>query len=246
MQTYLIVPDIHVPYHCPKAVKLVTKILKETPTINGMVLLGDFVDAFQISTYSKDPQRRNLLVDDINDFKFILNEWSRHLKDGSTIHILEGNHEARLSRYIANQARDLHGLVPDWPSLLGIDLRNKVGQHKWHWHPYFKWNSCQIGDCTFFHGFYFNEHVAMQCLKKYRTNCVFGHTHRLQYVFDGQHFACSLGHISNETETAHQPTPSGWQQAVGLLHVDKLGKTSLDIIPINKGKAVLYGKQISV
>ncbi|NBV07469.1 MAG: hypothetical protein EBS06_09610, partial [Proteobacteria bacterium] len=85
MQTYLIVPDIHVPFHDIKAVKLVTKLIKELPQLSGMVMLGDFLDAFQISTYSKDPSRRNLLAEDIEDFKQILNEWSRNLKEGSNI-----------------------------------------------------------------------------------------------------------------------------------------------------------------
>lgn len=245
MKTYLIVPDVHVPYHCPKAVKLVTKIIKELNP-DGLVQLGDALDAFQISTYSKDPSRRNLLVDDIEDWKLILNDWARHLKSGASIHLLEGNHEHRLSRYIAGNCRDLHGLVPDWPTLLGIELRNKTSRHKWHWHTYTKWNSCQIGDCTLLHGFYFNQHVAATCLAKYRTNTISGHTHRVQYVSDGVHYAASLGHISNEVETAHQPTPSGWQQSIGLLHVDSHGKTKLDIVPIHNGQAVIYGKKISI
>lgn len=245
MKTYLIVPDIHVSYHCPKAIKLVTKIIKDL-NVDGLVQLGDALDAFQISTYSKDPARRNLLVDDINDWKQILNEWARNLKTGAHIHLLEGNHEYRLSRYISSQARDIHGLVPDWPTLLGIDLRNKSGRHKWHWHKYTKWNSCQIGDCVMMHGFYFNQHVAATCLQKYRTNIIFGHTHRVQYIHDGTHWACSLGHISNEIETAHQPTPTGWQQALGLLHVDNAGKTKLDIIIVNNGRAIIHGKAISV
>lgn len=245
MKTYLIVPDVHVPYHCPKAVKLITKIIKELNP-DGLVQLGDALDAFQISTYSKDPSRRNLLVDDIEDWKLILNEWARHLKSGASIHLLEGNHEHRLSRYIAGNCRDLHGLVPDWPTLLGIELRNKTSRHKWHWHPYSKWNSCQIGDCTLLHGFYFNQHVAATCLAKYRTNVIFGHTHRVQYVSDGVHYAASLGHISNEAETAHQPTPTGWQQSIGLLHVDGQGKTKLDIVTISNGQAVIYGKKISI
>jgi len=245
MKTYLIVPDIHVPFHCPKFIKLITKLIKELNP-DGICQLGDALDAFQISTYSKDPSRRNLLVDDIDDWKHILNEWSRHLKSGAVIHLLEGNHEHRLSRYIANSCRDLHGLVPDWPTLLGIDLRNKTGRHKWQWHPYNKWNSCKIGDCVLMHGFYFNQHVAATSLAKYRTNVIFGHTHRVQYVSDGVHYACSLGHGSNEHETAHQPTPTGWQQCLGLLHVDNQGKTKLDVVLVNDGKAVVYGKQVSV
>lgn len=245
MKTYVIVPDIHVPFHDRKFIKLVTKIIKHIDP-DGLIQLGDAIDAFQISTYSKDPSRRNLLAEDIDDYKLILNEWARELKQNAAIHLLEGNHESRLSRYIAGHCRDLHGLVPDWPTLLGIQIRNQVGKHKWHFHPYNKWNSCKIGDCVLMHGFYFNQHVAATCLQKYRTNVIFGHTHRMQYVSDGVHWACSLGHGSDEKDTAHQPTPTGWQQALGLLHVDHQGKTKLDVVLVHDGKAVVYGKQISV
>jgi predicted phosphodiesterase len=245
LKTYLILSDLHVPYHCPKYIKLATKIIKEI-NVDGLVQLGDAIDAFQISTYSKDPSRRNLLADDIEDYKQILNEWSRHLKSGASIHLLEGNHEHRLSRYIAGNCRDLHGLVPDWPTLLGIDLRNKASRHRWKWHPYNKWNSCQIGDTTLLHGFYFNQHCAATSLAKYRTNIIFGHVHRVQYIMDGEHFAISLGHGSNEAETAHQPTPTGWEQAMALLQVDNQGKSSVDILRVKNGRTVVYGKAISV
>lgn len=245
MRTFLVVPDVHVPFHCRKITRLVTKLIKEINP-DGIVQLGDGLDAFQISTYSKDPSRRNLLSEDIDDWKSILNEWARHLRPGAVIHLLEGNHEYRLSKYIANQAKDLHGLVPDWPTLLGIELRNRAGPHKWHWHPYTKWNSCRIGDCVLMHGFYYNTHVAATALTKYRTNVIFGHTHRVQYISDGVHFSCSLGHASNEEETAHQPTPTGWKQCLGLLHVDNQGKTKLDLLPVDNGRVILYGKAFFV
>jgi hypothetical protein len=245
MKTYIIVPDIHVPFHDRKFIKLTNKIIKEINP-DGLVQLGDALDAFQISTYSKDPARRNYLVEDIDEYKLILNEWARNLKSGAQIHLLCGNHENRLSRYIAGQCRDLHGLVPDWKTLLGIDLRNKCGTHKWHWHPYMKWNSCQIGDVVIHHGFYYNQHVAMTMLAKYKCSMISGHVHRVQYVTDGHHYAATLGHGSDESDTAHNPVPTGWQQCLGLLHVSNSGKTSLDIITVKDGKAVLHGKQISV
>lgn len=253
MKRFVIVPDVHVPFHCRDSVSLVTKIIKDLSaskdsngTLSGLVQLGDALDAFQISSYSKDPSRRNLLVDDIDEWKKILNEWSRHLPRNSSIHLLEGNHEHRLSRYIANQCRDLHGLVPDWPTLLGLPIRNKVGVHRWFWHKYNKWDSCRIGDAVLSHGFYYNEHVALQCLKKYRTNIIFGHTHRFQYVSDGFNYAVSLGHISDEKETAHQPTPSGWKKAIGILHVENSGKTHFEPVLIDSRKVVVYGKVITL
>ena len=244
MRCFLVVPDLHVPYHCPLIVKLISKIIRSLDC-DGIVQLGDALDAFQISTYSKNPERRNLLSEDIEEWKSILGEWVRHLKPGANIHLLEGNHEHRLSRYIAANCRDIAQLVPDWPRMLGLDEKNKAGPHRWSWHPYTKWNSCRIGDCTFLHGFYFNQHVAATCLAKYRTNVVFGHTHRLQAIWDGTHYAISLGHASNEKQTAHQPTPTGWTQALGLLWVDSQGKTKFDIIPVTSGKAVVCGKTIS-
>jgi predicted phosphodiesterase len=237
--------DLHYPYHCPKYIKLATKIIKELKP-DGLVQLGDAIDAFQISTYSKDPARRNLLIDDINDYKMQLNEWARNLKTGAHIHLLEGNHCYRLTRYIAANCRDLHGLVPDWPTIFQMDLRNKAGRHKWHWHPYTKWNSCQIGDCVLLHGFYYNQHCAATSLAKYRQSVIFGHTHRLQAVYNGEHFAVSLGHGSDEKETAHNPTPTGWEQAMGLLYVDNKGKTFIDILRIKDGRTVLHGKSFGV
>ncbi len=245
MKVYLVIPDLHCPFFDQDAVKLIAKIIKQI-RLNGIVQLGDAIDAFQISTYSKSLERKNELLDDIEAWKKVLNSWASLLPSGADIHLLEGNHEFRLSRYIASNCREIHGLVPDWPQLLGLDLRNKIGHHRWHWHKYTKWDSCRIGDCVLTHGFYYNEHVALQSLKKYRCNIIFGHTHRFQFVSDGFHYAATLGHLSNEKETAHQPTPSGWSKYVGLLYVDRVGKTTFCPIKIDERKAFVNGQQITL
>jgi hypothetical protein len=96
------------------------------------------------------------------------------------------------------------------------------------------------------HGFYFNQHVAVTNLAKYRRNTISGHTHRVQHVFDGHNYAISLGHVSDEKQTAHQPTPTGWTKALAILHVDNYGKTFVDVLPIVNGRVIVYGKAISV
>ena len=245
MKTYLVIPDVHIPFHCVTTTKLITKIIKEINP-DGLVQLGDFSDCFQISSYDKDPERKNTLADDIDECNKILTIWASHLKSGAQVHLLEGNHEYRLSRYISRNCRELHGLVPDWPTLLKIKLRNETTNKKWVWHKYTKWDSCQIGDCTLMHGFYFNQHVAMTNLAKYRRNTISGHTHRVQHVFDGTNYAISLGHVSDEKQTAHQPTPTGWTKALAILHVDNYGKTFVDVLPIVNGRVIVYGKAISV
>jgi predicted phosphodiesterase len=243
LKTYLIIPDLHIPFHCPKYLKLVTKILKHLRP-NGIVQLGDALDFWQLSTYDKDPARKNTIGDDIAEWNAVIGQWMALLPRNGEIHLLEGNHEFRLHRYVARHARDLHEIVRPLPSLLNIKERNAASSITVKWHPYTKWSSCRIGDCTLLHGFYFNAHVAATNLAKYRTNVICGHTHRLQHVADGVHYSVTLGHASDEIQTAHQPTPTGWTQALAILTVDDAGKTGVEVITVNQGKAVVRGKSL--
>jgi UDP-2,3-diacylglucosamine pyrophosphatase LpxH len=249
LKTFLVVPDIHCPSHDPKFIKLTLKIIdtlkqSKTAPLKGLVSLGDGLDFHQISTYDKDPSRRNTIGDDIIEYNHIINAWSSAMPRGSDMHFIQGNHELRLERYIARNAKDLFEVVRSLPELLRFPQRNGEGKHRWHWHPYSKWNSCKIGDCVLMHGFYYNQHVAMTNLAKYRTNVICGHVHRYQGVTDGVHYSYTLGHGSDEDQTAHQPTPTGWQQALGVLTLDNKGKTSLEVVLINNGEAVFRGSKI--
>jgi UDP-2,3-diacylglucosamine pyrophosphatase LpxH len=244
VKTYLIVPDQHIPYHCQYFLKITYKLLKAT-RFDGIVQLGDALDFWQLSTYDKDPSRKATIGDDISLWNDILTKWSSLLPRGAEVHLIEGNHEFRLHRYIARHARELYEIVRPLPDLLNLKARTKAGHVLFKWHSYSKWNSCRLGDCTLFHGFYFNQHTAATNLAKYRCNTISGHTHRVQYVSDGKHYAVSLGHGSDESQTAHQPTPTGWQQALAVLTLDDQGKSSVEIIQVSNGKAVWRGKVYS-
>lgn len=243
MKTYLVLSDIHVPFHCPKYLNIALKIIKEYK-LAGLAQLGDALDLFQVSSYDKDPARKNTVADDIAEWSHTLTRLCKNLPRGAEVHLIEGNHSTRLQRYIARHAKELHGIVPDLPKLLNLKAREQATGIKFKWHPYNKWNSCKIGDCVLMHGYYFNSHTAMTNLAKYRVNTISAHTHRFQWVSDGEHYAISLGHGSNELETAHQPTPTGWTQAMAVLTVNDDGKTSVEPIIVNNGKAVFRGKII--
>jgi len=235
---YVIVPDIHCPFHDPSYVAVVERLLshiKRSGRLAGLVQLGDFVDFWQISSYPKDPTRRETVVEDLDTYLEVAARWCKAIGEG-VYHQIEGNHEERLGRFIASHAAPIHQLVT---SVEGYLRRNWKGRAKLVWHPYKKWKSCKLGDCYLMHGFYFNQHVAMGHLTKYKRSTVFGHTHRMQFVSDGEHFAATLGHGSIEETTAHKPTPTGWQQAIGVLTVDR-GRSSLQVIEVNNGRAV-YG-----
>ena len=239
---YLVLPDLHFPEHCLKYLALIDKVIKIIKP-NGIVQLGDALDFHQISRYDKDPSRKNTLGDDIALYNETLNRWSALLPKGGAVHLIEGNHCYRMQRYIAANARELFEICRPLPELLRLPQRNADGKHKWHWHSYNKWNSCRIGDCVLMHGFYYNQHATSTNLAKYKMSTISGHTHRVSYATDGIHYAASLGHGSDEKNTMHQPTPSGWTQAFGILYEDD-GKTSLEIITVKNGRCILHGQKI--
>lgn len=216
--------------------KLITKVISKVKPY-GIVQLGDAIDCFQISRYPKDPERVNTVFDDIQDYKYQLDAWLEMHR--GPFYQLEGNHEARLSRFIWEHAPALNKMVRTIPELLG--LNHKLGLK---WFPISQWNACRIGDATLHHGVYYGRHLAVSGLDKYPTKFLCGHTHRAQIAYSGARFHATLGHGSDESMTAHNATPTGWTQAFGLLH-DVNGICHLESFIVENGKCVLHGETIS-
>jgi hypothetical protein len=236
-ETWIIVPDIHCPFEDHRFLKIVEHLILSLKPNGGLVQLGDAIDMFQVSKYLKDPTRKNRVYDDITRYKKILHYWAGLLPRGSIIHQLQGNHEARVEKWIWERAPELAEMFVSVPHALGIDGKKII------WHPMNRWDSCKIGNVVCFHGFYFNKHVGVTLLEKYPVCSISGHTHRLQYVSDGTRWAASLGHGSEEKKTAHNPCPTGWQQAIGVLTV--CGKESqLEIIKVKNGEAIFRGEKL--
>jgi predicted phosphodiesterase len=235
MKTWLIVPDLHYPYHDKAYIRLITNVIKKIRPY-GIVQLGDAIDCFQISKYPKDPERVNTVFDDILDYKYQMQEWAELC--GGPYYQLEGNHEARLARFIWERAPAINKLVRTVAELL--DLNSKLG-HKWF--PLSKWDGCRIGDAVLHHGVYYNKHVGVAGLDRYPTKFIGGHTHRLQIAYNNDRFHVTLGHGSDETLTSHNATPTGWTQAFGLLHEHR-GITSIETIVVINGTCILHGELI--
>lgn len=238
MKIYLLIPDIHVPFHDKAFIDLSFRLAQIIKPY-GIVHLGDALDFYQVSSYDKDPDRKASIADDAIIYRRILKQWAALLPKDGVLHQLEGNHESRLTRYIWKHAKELSGLVQTVPEMIGLsDLPCRAV-----WHPISKWDSCRIGDAVCHHGHYFNQHVAVGNLTKYPVSFICGHTHRVQMVGNGSRFSATIGHGSLEKLTAHQPTPTGWQQAMGLLTVAG-DKTWLEVILVNNGRCVINGKEI--
>jgi hypothetical protein len=240
---YVIEPDKHVPFHCRGFSNVVLETIHHVKP-DGYINLGDALDFFQLSDFDKDPRRINFVDEDMADYVQYLDDIERTMPKGGVVHQLEGNHEDRLRRYVWRRAPAITGLVGTVATSIQLPERNRRGRLRWVWHPIDNWCALRIGNTVIHHGHYFNKHTAVNNLDRYRgCNIVHGHTHRLQYAHNGDYWSATVGHGSDPKLTMHTPTPSDWQQALGLLTVYK-GKGSIELFEVNKGVAHIRGKLI--
>jgi len=121
----VVLNDLHIPFHDPAAVSLTEQLLALlTPDI--IVLNGDIIDFFAISRYSKDPRRKLMLGEELQQTRRFLERWDKLFSPALWL-FLEGNHEERMRQYLWQKA-------PELSSLEELHLAFLLGIHgKSHW-----------------------------------------------------------------------------------------------------------------
>jgi hypothetical protein len=118
--------DTHVPYHDQAALEVVYGLIRDVqPRV--IVHLGDLLDCFSISRYTKDRSHILNTQDEIDGAKTILHQVSQ-LAPEAEKYLLEGNHEARLDELLntlPGTTKELMALrdirqAATWPALLGL------------------------------------------------------------------------------------------------------------------------------
>ena len=99
LEKVLIIPDVHCPYEDKKAWALMMKAMRDWSP-HHIVVMGDFIDCYSVSSHSKDPNRVLQLKDEVEASIKLLQE----LQDlGAKNNVfLAGNHEDRLERYLTS------------------------------------------------------------------------------------------------------------------------------------------------
>jgi UDP-2,3-diacylglucosamine pyrophosphatase LpxH len=167
---YVVFNDSHVPFEDKRVLRLIFDFIRNQQP-DGVVILGDFTDFYQLSRFGKDPERLNFLQDDIDKAFKYLAELRTIVGKGKTIWYVKGNHEDRLERVLRSDAPSLHSLrCMDLRELLklrelGIELVDKV----------------ELGDLTLIHGDLVRKNAGYSAkahFDKYGTTMMHGHTHR--------------------------------------------------------------------
>jgi len=109
LKTAVLFYDSHNPFQDKVTISLVEQFLLDTE-FHYLIYGGDNNDFYQISKFDKNPSRLANLQADIDDTKAMFSRHSKIFPEAKKV-LLEGNHEARLQRFLWSSAMPLSSLA---------------------------------------------------------------------------------------------------------------------------------------
>lgn len=222
----VVLPDIHFPFQDDDRLN---EALLDCREADHIIILGDLLDGYDISDFSKDGNRRFTL----NDELVLGREFLARLRRQNTsarIDLIEGNHEQRWKRYLgkapaAASVDSVRNLIP---------LELKVDQEGIHYH---KRSGFVAYGRRFKHGDYVRAKAGRTAdaeMSKHLVNGFSGHTHRLgPSVFsdkEGRRWEWwECGHLSDVSKVEYIDNPD-WQ--AGYITFDVANDGSIRVRPI--------------
>ena len=244
VERILFIPDAHFPHVDRVAWGCMLQCARRFRP-HRIVQLGDFLDCHTVSSHSRDPRHGTQLADEIASANEALDELDAL---GATHkHLVEGNHETRLSRYLKDKA----------PALLDsmqIEKLLRLEERGWtfsHFGQSFKVHDTYITHSVNGQAGESAHHRAGQ---RFQRSVVIGHTHRLaQKVFGnvvGDHYtATMLGWLGQAVDASynHDAEKSAmWAHGFGVGYLMPDGTVQVVPVPIVRGRAVLNGEIIEM
>jgi predicted phosphodiesterase len=243
LERWLLIPDVHVPYHDEAAVSLMLRAAQACG-IENCALLGDAVDFYAVSSHDKDPRRRNDLQWEVDEGNRFLDELDR-VFPGKRMYVA-GNHEDRLRRYLTNVASALF-------STTKVEALFRLAERGWSYTPYKEY--ARIGRLHLTHDTgTAGRYAAHRAMDTFQGNVVIGHTHRMAYVVEGNakgeaHVGAMLGWLGDvsKVDYMHQVKANrDWAHGFGLAYRDiETDAVHIVPVPIVNGRVVVEGRLVT-
>lgn len=230
----LVLADIHIPYHDDLALACVYDFIdQQQGKIDTVVILGDLIDNYQVSRFSKDPTRKDIKTE-IKQVKQFLTDLRQRLPNTRIIY-KQGNHQERLQKYIWESAPKLSNLTQNiYFEKLGLKQLNidyivkpfKIGK-LWFLHGH----QCGGGRCN-------PEWVTNMIFRSVYDNFIVGHWHRMQQNeykrINGQVcFGMALGYLAKELDYA---PINKWVQGFAFIEFEEDGSFKTNMKKIINGR----------
>lgn len=239
----LFVPDAHLPYVDREIFRRLMRVAKYLePT--RIVVLGDWLDCYSVSSHAKSPARFRRLVDELQDSTWALDALDKipcKRKD-----FLLGNHEFRLQRLIDSGAPALHGI-----EALTIEALMDLQSRGWVVHKYMV--ELEIGSLRVCHDYGASGRNSLgRAITTMDSSIVQGHTHLLQTehrtskggaIVSGNSFGW-LGSLS-EIDYCHRGIAlHTWRHGCGVGWTRPDGTVRREGVPLDSSRIVVNGKVI--
>lgn len=237
----LIVPDVHRPYHDKRAWRLMMQVGRALMPW-AIVIIGDFVDFYAISRYPKDPIRATHLDREIKSGNKGLDELDA--LGAKEKRFTAGNHEYRWDTYLKEKAAAMYETVG------GVEKVLRLEERGWKYTPYRDADS--IGHLNMTHDVDAMGRTSVyKALEVFHHSVVTGHTHRLQYVVEGDalgdsKISAQFGHLADISKVDYKnrvKSKKDWALGFGVGYLDpKSGNAYLVPVPIVGYTAMVNGR----
>lgn len=228
MNKFIVISDIHFPNHDNAAIKCVFDFIKKHP-VDTVILNGDIVDFFDVSSFDKDPQRMFSLQKELDMAEKFFKKLRKLLPDAD-IYFVKGNHEDRMERYLQKHSELFTLNALKIPTLLQLEKFNI------HYKP----KGFKFGNLKIIHGDLirkFSSYTARGELEKHDNSGISGHSHRggvYYYKTPERYLAWYESFCLCDIHPFYVDEPN-WQQGFLYGYIDK-DSFAVTPIPIVDGK----------
>ena len=239
----LIVPDLHAPYHDKRAVELILDHVIPAFDWHGIRILGDFYDCYPVSFHRKSPMRESNFKREMDKARGLKNRFE-NAAPWKSMTFLEGNHEWRLPRYLADRAPELY----EW-----FMTSDPFDLARWNVVPYQE--DTRIGKINYTHDVGITgKYAVARSLDAYQDNMVIGHVHRMDYKVQASatgtpHVGACFGWLGDLKKVDYMHSMkarSQWTHGFGVAYRIPDGTTWLVPVPIIRGACILEGRYFKV
>ena len=248
IEKVLVLSDLHIPFHKDKEI---IDIVKEYSNVNLIILAGDILDCFSVSTFPKEMHIP--LYEELKIASSFLKKIDRLTPNTKKI-VFRGNHEFRFKRYLAKFQSEFSPLVSD--DILEIlkngftyrDYKNRKRVieplsdnfkivDSWYYiykdlilaHPT-NFSKIPMRTCVSTYDYFKNQGIDFNAL-------AIGHTHKAGTLIHGGTLLCELGCLCEQMDYANNGNVNYTPQTNGY-GVFVFNKDKVDIY--NSGTKFIY------
>lgn len=240
-QMEVVFSDLHIPFQDHKLCETALEFVRYYRP-GAIHLLGDVVDFYACSKFAKDPLRKETLQDELDEAREFLFDLRKAVGKDCEIIYSQGNHERRLERYLATNARELASLrCLRMEELLDFE-RNRI-KYRQQIEPY------KRGHLWLLHGEVVRKHAGVTARAHYEKiggSVLVGHSHRLGKFYRTDGDQISYKGVENGCMCSLEPeymTFPDWQQGWSIIWRYNRNYVTVDTIEYIHGILGYHGKE---